>query len=139
MEEMVEELARRKAREQVWVSYYRAHKSVIREPYHPFDKEEIEWIMNAAIQHCRNWKKITGEHAKAFPHVIPARTSHSIYSKWGRQWRKEEEVRAKDPSLVPWRPGHSNMKPPAKRVLAKGKQDMITKALAEFERQSGKS
>ena len=139
MEEMVEELARRKAREQVWVPYYRAYKSAIREPYQPFGEEETEWVMNAAIQHCRDWKKITEEHVKAFPHVVPARSSHSIYSKWGRQWQKEERLRKKDISLVPRRPGHDNMGPPEKRVVAKRKQDMITKAIAEFERRSERS
>ena len=84
--------------------------------------------MSAAIRYGNDWGKITVGYQMVFPEAKP-RTKHSIYSKWARQWEREEKLRQEDPSKTPNRPGHDKMVPPVKRKISEDKRRMMEKAL----------
>lgn len=84
--------------------------------------------MSAAIQYENDWDKVREEYQVAFPEAKP-RTKHAIYSKWARQWEREEKLRQEDPSKAPNRPGQDKVRAPVKRSTPEGKKRMIEKAL----------
>ncbi|KAF8419283.1 hypothetical protein EV426DRAFT_707993 [Tirmania nivea] len=128
VEEMVEHFERREKRAEDWAKQYREIGRSIRPQYDFWKKEQLEWIMSAAIQYQNNWDKITLGYQKVFPEAEP-RTKHSIYSKWARQWEREEKLRQNDPSKISNRPGHDKMAPPMKKKTPEDKRRMIEKAL----------
>lgn len=131
--EMEAEQERREKRQRKWVRFHRANGSQIREKYQFFGPKELEWLMCAVINYHQEWKDITAKHREEFPDKT--RTSHSLYSKWSRQWKKEENLRKRDPSLAPKRPGQDDIEPPSQRYISVEKEAMIAEATKLSRRQ----
>jgi len=128
VEEMVEQFEKREKRAEDWAKQYRKIGRAIRPEYDFWREEQLEWIMSAAIHYENDWGKITIGYQKVFPEAKP-RTKHSIYSKWARQWEREEKLRHEDLSKTPNRPGHDRMAPPVKRKISEDKRRMMERAL----------
>lgn len=128
IEGMVEQFEIRAKRAEDWAKQYSQIGRSIRPEYDFWKKEQLEWIMSAAIQFENDWGKITEGYQKVFPEAKP-RTKHSIYSKWARQWEREERLRQEDSSKTPTPPGHGKMAPPVKRKISEDKKRMIEKAI----------
>lgn len=127
IEEMVEQFEIREKRVEDWAKQYKKIGRAIRPEYEFWRKEQLEWIMSAAIQYKNDWEKITAGYQKVFPEAKP-RSKHSIYSKWSRQWEREEELRQEDPFKAPNWPDYDKMMPPVKRKMPEDKRRMMEKA-----------
>ncbi|KAF8449994.1 hypothetical protein BGX38DRAFT_522729 [Terfezia claveryi] len=127
IEEMIEQFEIREKRVEDWAKQYKQNGRVIRPEYELWSKEQSEWIMSAAIQYKNDWEEITAGYQKVFPESKP-RSKNSIYSKWSRQWEREEKLRQEDPSKTPNWPGFDKMVPPVKRRISEDKMRMIEKA-----------